>query len=112
VLLKSGVWDKFETNWVCLDCELMPGSAKARDLLKSQYAAVGAAAAAALAETISILTQAANRRELEKDFTVPPNSSARPTDIDEVWKWCKNRLKMVKNYRLTDNPLFHHANQG
>ena len=36
---------EFETDWVCLDCELMPWSAKAQELLQSQYAAVGAAGA-------------------------------------------------------------------
>jgi protein phosphatase len=40
----SKTWDKLETNWICLDCELMPWSAKAIELLKRQYAAVGAAA--------------------------------------------------------------------
>jgi protein phosphatase len=28
-LAKSGFWDEFVTNWFCLDCELMPWSAKA-----------------------------------------------------------------------------------
>ena len=37
-------WSELDTNWVCLDCELMPWSAKAQELLKTQYAAVGAAA--------------------------------------------------------------------
>ena len=41
----AGFWDEFETDWVCLDCELMPWSAKAQELLRQQYAAVGAAAA-------------------------------------------------------------------
>jgi len=98
-LQKSGFWDKFETSWVCLDCELMPWSAKARDLLKSQYAAVGSAAVAALTETIAALTQVTRRNDLEKDFTVPPNSSAQPTDINAVLAWYKDRLGMVKNYR-------------
>jgi protein phosphatase len=31
----------FATDWVCLDCELMPWSAKAQELLREQYAAVG-----------------------------------------------------------------------
>ena len=33
-------WNEFKTDWVCLDCELMPWSAKAQELLKQQYAAV------------------------------------------------------------------------
>jgi protein phosphatase len=56
---KSGFWDQFQTEWACLDCELMPWSAKAQALLKDQYAAVGAAARAALDDTVGALEQAA-----------------------------------------------------
>ena len=44
----SGFWSQFNTGWACLDCELMPWSAKAQELLRSQYAAVGAAGRASL----------------------------------------------------------------
>ncbi len=40
----AGFWQQFETDWICLDAELMPWSAKAQELLRQQYAAVGAAA--------------------------------------------------------------------
>lgn len=43
-LTKSGFWDKFNTDWVCLDAELMPWSAKAQSLLQDQYASVGSSA--------------------------------------------------------------------
>ncbi|MCA9173301.1 MAG: polynucleotide kinase-phosphatase, partial [Planctomycetales bacterium] len=43
----SEFWDEFQTSWACFDCELMPWSAKAQELLRSQYAAVGAAGRAA-----------------------------------------------------------------
>lgn len=36
----AGFWDRFETDWVCLDCELMPWSAKAQQLITRQYAPV------------------------------------------------------------------------
>lgn len=55
----SGWWDTFETDWFCLDAELMPWSAKAQGLLTDQYAAVGAAARAALAEAEHVLKKAA-----------------------------------------------------
>jgi hypothetical protein len=55
----AGLWDEFQTNWVCLDCELMPWSAKAQELLRQQYAAVGAAARASLPDAIAALEQAA-----------------------------------------------------
>src|SRR5262249_26947395 len=42
-LTAADLWTALETKWVCLDCELMPWSAKAQELLKGQYAAVGAA---------------------------------------------------------------------
>ena len=60
-LTQTGFWDEFETDWVCLDCELMPWSAKAQELLKQQYAAVGAASQAALAETKIVLQKATAR---------------------------------------------------
>ena len=59
----SGLWDELATDWVCLDCELMPWSAKAQELLKQQYAAVGAAASAALPRVVSALSQAIEHTE-------------------------------------------------
>lgn len=42
----AGLWEEWDTDWVLLDAELMPWSLKAAGLLRSQYAAVGAASAA------------------------------------------------------------------
>src|SRR5262245_38087395 len=52
---RSEFWDRFNSNWVCLDCELMPWSAKALELVRQQYAAVGAAARVGLTETVDAL---------------------------------------------------------
>ncbi len=38
------LFESLDTDWLALDCELLPWSAKAIDLIKSQYASVGAAA--------------------------------------------------------------------
>ncbi len=57
----AGFWDEFKTTWLCLDCELMPWSAKAQELLKQQYAAVGTSAHASLAAEVATLAQAAGR---------------------------------------------------
>lgn len=54
----AGFWQEFSTDWVCLDCELLPWSAKAQELLRQQYAAVGAAARSALAQVIPALARA------------------------------------------------------
>jgi len=58
---QAGLWDEFNTDWFCLDCELMPWSAKAQELLKQQYAAVGASARATLKDEVSALEQATKR---------------------------------------------------
>jgi protein phosphatase len=50
VLSRSDFWERFATGWVCLDCELLPWSAKAGPLLIAQYAPVGHAGYKALAE--------------------------------------------------------------
>src|SRR5690606_9877425 len=43
-LTNTDFWNQFNTDWVCLDAELMPWSVKAQSLIKDQYAAVGSAA--------------------------------------------------------------------
>jgi protein phosphatase len=60
-LTAADVWGRFNTTWICLDCELMPWSAKAQELLRSQYAAVGAAGSAALPRAVAALEQTARR---------------------------------------------------
>ena len=57
----AGLWEELGTDWLCLDAELLPWSAKAQELLRSQYAAVGAAARAAFAEVVPALERAAER---------------------------------------------------
>src|SRR5207248_4077430 len=57
---KSGLWDELASDWVCLDCELMPWSSKAQDLLRQQYAPTGAAARAGLAASIVALRLASS----------------------------------------------------
>jgi len=54
----AGMWEALNTDWVLLDCELMPWSAKAEELLRRQYAPTGAAARAALPAALEALTAA------------------------------------------------------
>ena len=60
----AGIWESLKTDWVCLDCELMPWSAKAQELLRLQYAPTGAAARAALPAAIEALSAAASDPEV------------------------------------------------
>jgi protein phosphatase len=60
-LTASDLWDEFKTDWFCLDAELLPWSAKALELVKSQYAAVGAAARAGLGDAVAALAATVTR---------------------------------------------------
>ncbi|MGW3254956.1 polynucleotide kinase-phosphatase [Streptomyces fungicidicus] len=57
----AGLWDELDTDWLLLDAELMPWSLKASGLLRSQYAAVGAAAGAVFPGVLAALEGAAAR---------------------------------------------------
>jgi protein phosphatase len=59
----AGLWDELRSDWLCLDAELLPWSAKALELLKGQYAAVGAAAGAGLGDAVAALTATAARTQ-------------------------------------------------
>jgi protein phosphatase len=55
----AGLFHELDTSWLLFDAELLPWSAKAGQLLRDQYAAVGAAARASLPVAVDVLAQAA-----------------------------------------------------
>jgi protein phosphatase len=57
----AGLFAELSTDWLLLDAELLPWSVKAGGLIRSQYAAVGAAARTALPAAVTALEQAAAR---------------------------------------------------
>jgi protein phosphatase len=57
----SGLWSELATDWMCLDCELMPWSSKAQELLRQQYAPVGSSGVQALRAEESLLAKASER---------------------------------------------------
>ncbi|MFI8519256.1 polynucleotide kinase-phosphatase [Streptomyces sp. NPDC085481] len=57
----AGLWDELDTDWLLLDGELMPWSLKSAGLLRSQYAAVGAASRAVFPGAVGALEQAVAR---------------------------------------------------
>ncbi|HTG33966.1 MAG TPA: polynucleotide kinase-phosphatase [Thermoanaerobaculia bacterium] len=58
---RSGLWERLDTGWVCLDAELMPWSVKAQELIREQYASVGAAARIALPKAVARLAETGAR---------------------------------------------------
>jgi protein phosphatase len=78
----AGIWQELNTDWVCLDCELMPWSAKAQELLRQQYAPTGAAARAALPEAIAALEAA----------------TTQSADVQPLVERYRQRLEMAEKY--------------
>jgi len=82
-LTQADLWNILQTDWVILDCELMPWSAKAQSLLQQQYAPVAAAAETSLTAATALLNQAAQRlpelQTMQSDYAT--------------------RLQLVKQYR-------------
>ena len=82
-LSTSGLWEELETDWVVLDCELLPWSMKAQELLREQYAAVGTAAETGLSSAQALLHQA----------------EARGIDVGEILPSVNERLRLAQLYR-------------
>ncbi|WP_010582691.1 polynucleotide kinase-phosphatase [Schlesneria paludicola] len=72
-------WERFHTTWVCFDCELMPWSAKAQELLRSQYAAVGASGQGAFPPVTQAFEQAAARLQADSRQTLMEVADAMAT---------------------------------
>lgn len=79
-------WETFGTSWACLDCELLPWSAKAQELLRTQYAAVGAAGRAALprvVETLATATQRLSGEAAERAAALHERFAGRRERVDQ-----------------------------
>ena len=85
-LSASNFWTDFATDWVCLDTELMPWSAKARALLEEQYAPVGRAGRSGLAAAVSALSRA------------KATLGERESDLDTLLPACIARQKALEAY--------------
>lgn len=78
----AGLWDELTTDWLVLDCELLPWSAKAEELLRRQYASVGAAAT----------------KTLEAEVTALEAASRRGSEVVELLSNCGERAEMAARF--------------
>jgi len=79
---EADVWEDLKTDWVCLDCELLPWSMKAKELLQRQYAPAGASARSGLAAAIDALAQ----------------TSAADSEISTILERYRQRAEAAKLY--------------
>ncbi|MFI5567406.1 polynucleotide kinase-phosphatase [Streptomyces sp. NPDC051740] len=97
---EAGLWEELDTDWMLLDAELMPWSLKASGLLRSQYAAVGAASGAVLPGALAALEGAAARGVDVKDLLnrqrERADSASAFTDAYRRYCWTTDGLDGVR----------------
>jgi protein phosphatase len=96
VLGETGFWDDSSTDWLCLDTELMPWSAKAGKLLSEQYAATGEAGRLGLSAAVKAL-EAAGGRDVEP-FEVKEGASGLNVDLGGLLEKYKTRGEALARY--------------
>jgi protein phosphatase len=88
----AGIWEELATDWLVIDAELLPWSAKAEDLLRRQYAAVGAASSNVLRRATSVLEDAAARLNSTEVGLLLARSRQRESDalqfVDAYRQYC------------------------
>ncbi|WP_405829532.1 polynucleotide kinase-phosphatase [Streptomyces sp. NBC_01176] len=96
----AGLWEELGTDWLLLDAELMPWSLKASGLLRTQYAAVGAASGAVFPGALAALEGAAARgvdvRELLGRQRERAADAAAFTDAYRRYCWTTDGLEGVR----------------
>ncbi|GAA2618873.1 polynucleotide kinase-phosphatase [Streptomyces vastus] len=99
-ITEAGLWEELATDWVLLDAELMPWSLKASGLLRSQYAAVGAASGAVFPGALAALEAAAARGVDVRDLLVKQRERAADaaafTEAYRRYCWTTSGLEGVR----------------
>ncbi|QFZ73763.1 polynucleotide kinase-phosphatase [Streptomyces fagopyri] len=97
---EAGLWEELRTDWLLLDAELMPWSLKASGLLRTQYAAVGAASGAVFPGALAALEGAAARgvdvRELLDRQRERASDATAFTDAYRRYCWTTDGLEGVR----------------
>ena len=96
----AGLWETLNTDWLCLDCELMPWSVKAQELLRQQYAPVGTSARVAFADAIALLETTSNRgvevKELLENYQERSDTISGYVDAYQRYCWTVESISDLK----------------
>lgn len=98
-LHRANFWEKFESDWFCFDCELMPWSLKAQELIHTHYAAVGTASRNALSSIISLLNNTPLSDEIEKMRSEYASRAQLSKQYEEAYRrycWPVNSIDDIK----------------
>jgi protein phosphatase len=93
-------WQDLGSDWMVLDCEVMPWNLKAPELIRRTYAATGAAADAALGPAAEALGQALRRVSLAPSRTPEEELALREADtaLRPVFARFVQRGRMARQY--------------
>lgn len=99
-LTNAGFWERYATDWVCLDAELLPWSAKSEGLLREQYAPVAAAGqvalSAALASAEAALAQTPGMTPLIERLRARQTNLASYTTAYRRYSWDTDGLDGIR----------------
>ncbi len=100
-LTGTGFWEDFQTDWVCLDTELMPWSEKAQGLLRSQYAPTGNAGLDGLSAAVKALEKACERQNMTPEVDkITSGQNVDPGMLLQRYRAKKDDMeRYVKAYR-------------
>lgn len=95
------LFDQLDSDWLLLDCELMPWSAKASELIRGQYAAVGSAARAAAAFQERVVAGLSERNiglsdSWSQSLALKAESARRFVDAYRRYCWSVNSIEDYK----------------
>ena len=96
VMGERNFWEDFGTDFVVLDTELMPWSAKAQGLLENQYAPVGICGKMGLAASVEALEYACTRQN--DAYEVAAYTSGQNVDLNAVLENYKQKADAVDGY--------------
>lgn len=96
ILGQSNFWEDHKTNWVCLDVEIMPWSAKALSLIEEQYASVGRAGREGLKNSVFALEKALQNQK--EKISENPGQSSKEANLEEILKNYQDREKCLSQY--------------
>lgn len=96
VLIRSNFYNDFNTDWVILDTELMPWSAKAQGLLRTQYAPTGRAGLDSIIPVFNLLIE--NYNVVNTDLMI--ESKISPLQLIDKYKDKQEAIeKYIDAYR-------------
>jgi len=97
----AGLWARLETDWLCLDAELMPWSAKAQALIDTQYRPVGEAGMAGTMAAAHLAAAAALRGVDTGELTARLETrAANAAAYDTSWRHYVRPVAGIDDLRL------------